>query len=76
MAEQKRARDAVGRSDAEHLAIVQRKSAARMNAIDNMSPAVRELIHNYGYMVVKSFLDIGITKPAHIRHLVEVVLDE
>lgn len=46
-----------------------------MRKIDNLSPELRELVHSYGFTVVKSFMDVGVSKPKHIRHLVETVLD-
>lgn len=49
---------------------------ARMKQIDRMPPELRELVHEYGLNIVRAFLDIGVSKPKHIRHLVESVLDE
>jgi hypothetical protein len=71
-----KSRDASGRTEAEHLAIVERKSRTRMNTIDALPEEVRTLVHEYGYMVVRACLDIGVTRPKHIRHLVETILDE
>jgi len=56
--------------------VVDRRRADRMAAIDRLSPEMRGLVHDYGYTVVKAFLDIGVIKPRHIKHLVETVLDE
>lgn len=56
--------------------IVQSRRMARMASVDALPPEIRALIHQYGLMVVDAFLRIGITKPNHIRHLVETVLDE
>lgn len=56
--------------------MVERKRVARMAAIDRLSPELRELVHDYGYTVVRAFLDHGIEKPRILRHLVETVLDE
>jgi hypothetical protein len=47
-----------------------------MAQIDRMSPELRELVHEYGYTVVRAFLDCGVEKPKQIRHLVENVLNE
>ncbi len=63
-------------SDDEHQAFVDRKRSARMAAIDVMTPELRALVHEYGLNVVKSMVDIGVTKPNHIRHIVRTVLDE
>lgn len=60
----------------EFQAIVGERRAARMSRIDSMSPGLRHLVNEYGFHVVDSFLQCGVTKVRHIRHLVEVVLDE
>lgn len=46
-----------------------------MRKIDSLPPELRELVHSYGFTVVKSFMDLGVSRPKHIRHLVETVLD-
>jgi hypothetical protein len=63
-------------SDSEHLANVTRRRVERMAAIDALTPGQRECVHEYGFNVVRAFMDIGIEKPKHIRHLVETVLNE
>lgn len=55
---------------------VDAKRIARMKAIDVLPPDLRALVHDYGYNVVNSFRQLGISKAKHIKHLVEVVLDE
>lgn len=60
----------------EHQQFVDRKRVARMEKIDHLPAPVRELIHDYGYNVVKAFMDCGVGKAERIRHLVETVLDE
>lgn len=52
------------------------KRKARMDQIDRQSPEMRALVHEYGWNIVKSFIDIGVTQPNHVRHLVETVLNE
>lgn len=54
----------------------QRRRVARMEAVDRMTPEVRELVHEYGLTVVRACTDLGIIKARHIRHLVETVLNE
>jgi hypothetical protein len=77
---EERARTQAGSAGMEVLvseqAWVDNKRKNRMAAIDSLPPELRALVHDYSYCVVKSFMDIGVTKPAHIRHLVERVLDE
>lgn len=56
--------------------MVNRKRLARMSKVDQMPPEIKELVHMYGLTVVNTFIDCGVNKPKHIRHLVETVLDE
>lgn len=49
---------------------------ARMARVDQFDPATRTLVYNYGLNIVQNFHQLGVTKPNHIRHLVEAVLDE
>jgi hypothetical protein len=56
--------------------IVDVKCRRRMAMVDAYSPDVRALIHEYGLTVVKGFYDLGVKNPRHIRHLVEIVLNE
>lgn len=56
--------------------IVDQKRRARMDKIDQMPPAIRALVHDYGLGVVQAFLDVGVREPRHIRHLVETTLNE
>jgi hypothetical protein len=55
---------------------VERRRVNRMAAIDALSPDQRGLVHDYGFTVVKTLMDQGITKPSVIRHIVETVLNE
>jgi hypothetical protein len=48
----------------------------RMDAIDRLPSDLRDLVHEYGYTVVKAHLDLGVRKAKHIRHLVETTLNE
>ena len=54
----------------------QARRIARMRNVDDMPPAMRALVHDYGYAVVHSFVSCGVTKPKRIKHLVETVLNE
>jgi hypothetical protein len=49
------------------------KIVARMSYIDGLPKDVRELVHEYGFTVVKAFLDQKITKASAIRHLIDTV---
>lgn len=52
------------------------KRQKRMDVIDAYPGPIRELIHDYGLHVVQTLMDVGVTKPKHIRHVVERILDE
>ncbi len=52
------------------------RRSRRMATIDALSPELRALVHEYGYTVVKSCMDLGVVKPRHIRQIVETVLNE
>lgn len=60
----------------EQIAWVQKKRRKRLADIDQLPPEIRALVHEYGYNVVRAFLDCGVTQPNRIRHLVETVLDD
>lgn len=64
------------RDEAEHEEFVAKKRVQRMRQIDNLSPALRVLVHDYGWNCVRAFLDCGVERPNRIRHLVETVLNE
>lgn len=64
------------RDEAEHQSFVDGKRQRRMAVIDDLSPDVRALVHEYGWNVVNAFLTLGIQNPRHIRHLVQTVMDE
>lgn len=64
------------RDEADFAQMVHRKRIARMERIDAMSPELRELVHEYGFNVVNCCASLGVTRPRHIRHLVETILDE
>lgn len=54
----------------------QETRAARMAKIDDASPEMRAVFNDYGSGLVFQFINLGITNPRHIRHLVETTLDE
>ena len=60
----------------EHIAKVEENRRRRMDEIDRLSPELRACVKDYGWTVVKSFLDHKITRVKTIRHIVERVLDE
>lgn len=55
---------------------IERRRNARMATVDAMPAATRELVNVYGFKIVTTCLHLGISKPRHIRHLVETILDE
>lgn len=46
------------------------KVVARMEIIDALPKDIRELVHEFGYTMVRAFLDQKVTKPSSIRHLI------
>lgn len=63
-------------SDDEFQRVIDTRRSARMDAIDSLPAAHRELVHDYGFNVVKACMDCGVTKARQIKHIVETVLDE
>lgn len=45
----------------------------RMAVIDALPRELRELVHEFGWNVVKSFMDAGVRKPSLIKHLIHTV---
>lgn len=43
----------------------------RMDRVDEMPPELRACVHEFGLGLVDQFLNCGVTKPAHIRHLIK-----
>jgi len=52
------------------------KRQKRFEKIDALSPQLRELVHEWGFTIVDNFMMCGVTKPKHIRHLINTVLNE
>ena len=47
-------------------------AVAECESVDKLPPQLRALVHEFGFSVVKAFLDAGVTKPSSIRHLVHI----
>jgi hypothetical protein len=45
----------------------------RMSKIDAMPKDIRELVHEHGLTMVQAFMDCGVTKAKHIKHLITTV---
>lgn len=41
--------------------------------VDNLPPAFRALVHEFGWSIVRAFMDCGMTQPHRIRHLIHTV---
>ena len=63
-------------SHEEHQRFVDVRRAKRMAVIDAMSPELRALVNDYGLAVVSALMEVGVTKPRRIRHVVETILNE
>lgn len=51
------------------------KRVNRMNEIDRLPPAIRELIHEFNWKMINSFLQAGVTDARKIRHLIRCVME-
>lgn len=51
----------------------QARVRGRMKWVDAQPPEVRALIHEHGLTIIKAFLDCGVKKPRHIRHLISAI---
>jgi hypothetical protein len=51
------------------------KRVARMNEIDSLSPALRELVSEFNWTMIKAFLDVGVRDARKIRHLIARVME-
>lgn len=47
------------------------KRKNRFKEIDNLSPEMRKVVHEWGYAIVKNFMNCGVVKPKHIRKKME-----
>jgi len=54
-------------------AAIKGRIIARMSEIDALPADVRELVHEYGWSIVKAFRDAGVTRARNILHLVRMV---
>jgi hypothetical protein len=63
-------------SQEEFQALVDMKRRKRMARVDQISPELREMVNDYGLPVVTCLMDLGVTKPNQIKHVVETILDE
>lgn len=57
-------------------AFVDRKRSQRMERIDALPADIRALVNEYGFHVVNTLMNSGVTKASGIRHVVETILDE
>lgn len=51
------------------------RNRKKMAAIDALSPAIRELVHEYNWTLIDQFLRLGVTKARHIKHLITASRD-
>jgi len=52
------------------------KRQKRFTEIDTLSPQLKEVVHEWGYSLVKDFMNCGTKNPKHIRHLIVRVIQE
>lgn len=63
-------------NDEQFAEIIHAKRVARMENMDKFPKELRELVHVYGYTIVDTLMCLGVRKPRHIKHIVEMILDE
>lgn len=51
------------------------KRVNRMNEIDNLSPDIRALVHEFNWTMIHAFLQAGIRDARKIRHLISRVIE-
>lgn len=49
---------------------VRERVIKRMAVIDSQSPEIRALVHEFGWNVVKLFLDNGLRNATQIKHII------
>lgn len=49
------------------------KRLKQLNEVDMMPGDLRACVHEFGYPIVKSCLDVGVREPRHIRQLVKEI---
>jgi len=54
-------------------AVLKNRIVARMSEIDALPAEMRQLVHDFGWTVVKAFRDAGVTKAKTIVHLIRCV---
>jgi len=47
-----------------------RRCRKRMEQINALPPELRTLVHEFGWTIIKAFLDCGVRNHRHIRHLI------
>ena len=52
---------------------ISERSERAFSHIDNMPPALRECVHEYGYAIVSACLTAGVTRPSLIHNLVREI---
>ena len=52
-----------------------RKRIHSFDEVENMSPAMQQCVHEYGYAIVKACTSAGVTNPSRIHLLVKEIWD-
>lgn len=57
----------------ENFHTLSKKRVEALNSTDAMSRELRQCVHEFGYPIVKMFLDMGISSPAKIRQIIKEI---
>lgn len=60
----------------EHLADIKGRCERRFEVIDSLPKATRLIVHEYGWKAVKTLLEVGVTEPAKIKHVLHLLIDQ
>ena len=47
-----------------------------MQKVDNLTPELRSVVHDWGFCLVDNFMMCGVTNAKHIRHLINLTIME
>lgn len=60
----------------EHLADLKGRAERRFAVIDDLPRETRELVHEYGWAPIKALMELGVKKPAMLRHYILTIRGE
>lgn len=49
---------------------IKRRAEKRFLIIDSLHPKVREVVHEFGWEPVRLLMELGVTRPGQLRHII------